>query len=317
MDIVAAIEQRHSIRRYDGRPVPREIVQQVTQAGRNAVALCPEIATRWYIVWEGSVLAKHLSGPAGVYGIFTSAPHYVIAVSEERPGFMENMGFRMEQLILQATAVGLGTCWIGGLFTEETLQHFIPDLGHNERIMAITPLGYADLSPRANLARRVIRWGTELLGRRKSSPEVVSQDIWLVPWNEQDEILSWIFYLTRLAPSWGNTQPWHFVVDEQRVIATVNNTPQKGNVREGKAYYRMDGGIAMCHFYLAAQAARWPTDQVNPPGWRVPTQAERSYLRSRYRIPKTHEILGVYPTAEPAESPTAGDVGRAAAKSEE
>jgi len=310
MDIVAAIEQRHSIRRYDGRPVPREIVQQVTQAGRNAVPLCPEIATRWYIVWEGSVLAQHLTGPAGVYGMFTTAPHYVIAVSEERPGFMENMGFCMEQLVLHATAMGLGTCWIGGLFTEGALQHFIPDLGRNERIMAITPLGYPDLSPRANLARRVIRWGTERLGRRKSSQEVVSQDIWLVPWSEQDEILSWIFYLTRLAPSWGNTQPWHFVVDEQRVIATANNAPQKGNVHEGKAYYRMDGGIAMCHFYLAAQAAGWPTGKIDPPGWRVPTQAELAHMRSRYRIPEDYDILGVYPHTERVERPADGDSSR-------
>lgn len=310
MDIVAAIEQRHSIRRYDGRPVPRQLVQQVIRAGRNAVPLYPEIATRWYIVWEGGALAQHLAGPAGVYGMFTSAPHYLIAVSEERLGFMENMGFCMEQMILYATAMGLSTCWIGQLFTEQALQHFVPDLGRNERIVAITPLGYADPSPQANLVRRVIRWGTERLGRRKSLHEIVSQDIWPVPWSSQDEILAWILYMTRLAPSWDNTQPWHFVVDEERVIATVNSVPQKGNVHDGKAYYRLDGGIAMCHFSLAAQAAGWPAHRVDLPGWRVPAQAEQAHLRSRYCIPEDHDLLGVYPIGAPADRPRVGDANR-------
>ena len=95
----------------------------------------------------------------------------------------------------------------------------------------------------------------------------------------------------RSAPSACNIQPWHLVINDQYAILTVDHTPAKGNVREGKAYYRLDGGIAMCHFYLAAQAAGW-TDQ-----WRVPEAAESKMLRDRYIIPRSHDVLGVYPLA--------------------
>lgn len=287
MDLVSAIERRHSVRRYKRDRVPQEMVRRVVDGGKNAVPLCPEIAVRWYIVWNGGLLARRLGGLAGVYGLFTSAPHYIIAVSQEHERFMENLGFCMEQLILTATALGLGTCWIGGLFTESSLRDFTPDLLPRERIVAITPLGYADDSQAAQTARRVVRWGTEYRGKRKPISEIASQDIWDAPWNGGDAKVERVLYLTSLAPSWANTQPWHFVMDERLVIATVENTPRRGNVREGKPYYRLDGGIAMCHFYLAARALGWDG------GWEVRKYNEEA-LRTRYRIPIGYDILGVW-----------------------
>jgi nitroreductase len=287
MDLASAIAKRRSVRRYSEKAVPKQLVQQTIAAGQNAARLCPEIDVRWYTVWNGSTLYRCLEDQATVYGVFTVPPHYVIAVSEERPGYMENLGFCMEQMILAATSLGLGTCWIGGMFSEASLSEFAPDLGRNERIVALTPLGYADTSPRADMARRLHRWGTDRLGKRKPLSEIVSQYIWTVPWTDQDETLNRILEQTRFAPSWANTQPWHFVLDDQQVIATVDHTPQAGNVREGKPYYRLDGGIAMCHFYLAAQAEGW-TGQ-----WRVPEEAERKMLRDRYAIPGDYDVLGV------------------------
>jgi nitroreductase len=310
MDLVAAIEKRHSIRRYDGRRVPEATVRQVVTVGRNALPLRPEIGIRWYIVWEGSVLARRLTGRAGVYGMFTSAPHYLIAVSQERRGFMENLGFCMEQLILAAAVLGLGTCWVGSMFTEEGLRDLVPDLEADERIVALTPLGYGDESPTTQIARRLLRWDSEYQGARKPLHELVSQDIWATPWTprpgEEDAVLARIFELTRLAPSWANTQPWHFVVNDRQVIATVNHVPQKGNVREGKPYYRLDGGIAMCHFTIAALEAGWrpgqsaeSTPRARSPHaqkahWRIPRRAEVAQLRFRYRIPAEYDILGVF-----------------------
>jgi nitroreductase len=292
MDLVSAIQNRHSVRRYKNRSVPQGIVQQVIAAGRNAVPLRSEIGVRWYVAWNGQVIAQCLSGLSGVYNMFTSAPHYIIAVSQERPGFMENLGFCMEQLILTATALRLGTCWIGGMFSEKELHEFVPDLDKDERIVAITPLGYADTSQGARMARQLHRWGTDHLGNRRALHETVSHDIWDVPWTFHDETLTQLFELTRLAPSWANTQPWHFVVDDQRLIALVNHVPQRGNIREGKPYYRLDGGIAMCHFYLGAQAVGWPGS------WEIPEPTEREQLRVRYRIPDEYDILGLYPLSE-------------------
>ena len=301
-----------------GRRGPPDIVRQVVQAGGQARPLHPEISLRWYIVWEGSVLAERLGGLAGVYGLFTSAPHYIIAVSQQRPGYMENLGFCMEQLILTATAQGLGTCWIGGMFAEDDLRDLVPDLAPDERIVALTPLGYADDSDPARVVQQLVRWGTAGQGDRKPLHEIVSRDTWAIPWTSglrtEDRLLEQALELVRLAPSWANVQPWHLVVDtvadDLQVIAAVDHTPRQGNVHEGKPYYRVDGGIAMCHLELAAHVLGWPPAPRAAPGddrfgwhtrapdhlprWNVLQAEQQVQVRVRYDIPREYDILGVF-----------------------
>jgi nitroreductase len=288
MDLVAAIDKRHSVRRYTNRTVPTNTIEKIIQIGQEDPRLRPEIDIRWYMVLNGRMLSRSLEGYAGVYGMFTTAPHYIIAVSQEKPGYMENLGFCMERMILAATDMGLGTCWVGSIFNEEKLRMLIPALESNERIVALTPLGYADTSPGAQIAQQLVRWGTDRLGNRKSLSEIASQYIWSVPWEGEDPTMNDILARTRLAPSWDNTQPWHFVVDDRQVLAAVDRTPQQGNVCAGKPYYRLDGGIAMCHFYLAAQEAGFEGM------WRIPEEAETKMLRDRYAVPREYDILSVY-----------------------
>lgn len=288
MTIIAAIEQRHSVRWYEPRPVVREIVDQIVQSGKKAVSLYPEIDVRWYIAWNGSAVSRSLNGLPRAYGMFSTAPHYIIAVSQKRPGYMENLGFRMEQLILTATALEVGTCWIGGIFVEENLRGFVPDLSDDEAIVALTPLGYEDMSKTAQMARRLIQWGTNLRGRRKPLSEIAFQDVWGVFWPGNGASLDRILELTRLAPSWANTQPWRFVISDEAIVAAIYNAAQKGNVREGKPYYRLDGGIAMCHLYLAARA-----EGITGP-WK-PISGDDPAIRARYAVPADYDILGIFP----------------------
>lgn len=288
MDPLTVISKRYSVRHYNGMPVPAQIVQQVVAAGRHAVPLDPQIGVRWYVVWDGRNISRVLTGYAGALGMFSQAPHYILAVSQERPGYMENLGFCMEQLILAATALDLGTCWIGSLFTEARLAAFAPDLARDERIVALTPLGYADTSPATRMARQIAHWAFEHSGARKPLFETVSLDTWAIPWTGEDPLLNRALEQVRLAPSWANTQPWHLIVDDRQVVATVDHTPQRGNVREAKPYYRLDGGIAMCHFYLAVRAMGWSGM------WSVPGHKEELDLRRRYAIPAAYDILGTF-----------------------
>jgi nitroreductase len=290
MDLVSAITKRHSVRRYAQKKVSREIVRQVLDAGNNAPRLWPAIDIRWYTVWDGRVVTRQLgTQDSGVLGAFLSAPHYILAATQRRPGYMENLGFCMEHLILAATSLGLGTCWIGALSVGKNLREFAPDLASDELIVALTPLGYPDTSQRAILARRLRRWGTSPLGDRRPLSETVSRDIWSVPWTGEDEMLHRVLELTRLAPSWSNGQPWHFVVDDQQVLIAIDRTSPQGDVAQAGPYRRLDGGIAMCHFALAARAAGLQGR------WRVPEAAESKMLRDRYAIPSSFDVLGVYP----------------------
>lgn len=287
MEFVSAIAQHHSIHRYRPDPVDADLVHHIVRAGIESVALDPGIAVRWHMAWTGTQVTRALRGQTGLSRVL-NAPHYVIALSEERPGYMENLGFRMEQLILAATQAGLGTCWLGYALAEARVRPLVPDIAAGERIVALTPLGYADGSQAGQIVEGILRWGSNGTGERKPLSKMASHYIWTVPWiNEEGDMARVLAHVQR-APSWSDTQPWHFVVDDRWVIATVDHRPQ-GDVRTGKAYYRLDGGIAMCHFFLAAQAHGWQGT------WMVPEEAEIKMVRDRYAIPETHDVLGIYP----------------------
>lgn len=292
MESVSAFAQHHSIHRYRPDPVAADLVHQVVEAGSASVALDPDIAVRWHIAWAGARVTRALRGQTGLSRVL-NAPHYLIALSEERPGYMENLGFRMEQLILAATQAGLGTCWLGYTLDEASLRPLVPDINAEEQIVALTPLGYADGSQTGQIVEGILRWGTNGTGGHRPLSEMASHYIWTVPWTSQEGDMARMLAHVQRAPSWSDTQPWHFLVDERWVIATVDRRPRGEGVRTGRAYYRLDGGIAMCHFYLAARAGGWQG------AWMIPEEAEIKMLRDRYAIPDTHDVLGIYSIQRP------------------
>lgn len=280
------IRRRFSVRHYLSQPVPEEMLQKVIKAGEESLALDDDINVRFCLFRDSKVIAERMTFFTGGRWLFGSAPHFIVAISEEKPHFMVNMGFRMEQMVLYATELGLGTCWIGGMFTEERIGELM-DLKSDERIIALTPLGYPDASFYGRLARNIIELGAKDFGRRKPLAEIAFGEVWGMPLPAQDEVLLEALECARLAPSWANTQPWRFLVCENEVIALADAAGRYASVRDGKHYYRLDVGIAMCHFFLAARELGWQGS------WQIAGfDAER--IASERSIPKGFEILGVY-----------------------
>jgi len=48
-------------------------------------------------------------------------------------------------MVLQATAEGLGTCWIGAFYEEEVKK--VLNIPPEVRVVALLPMGYPDESP--------------------------------------------------------------------------------------------------------------------------------------------------------------------------
>jgi len=73
------------------------------------------------------------------------------------------MGIVMEHMMLAAAELGLGTCWIGGQFNEDTVRETLK-IPSQYRVVALTPLGYPDegSSPKT----------------RKAIEEIVTHETW-------------------------------------------------------------------------------------------------------------------------------------------
>jgi nitroreductase len=286
MSIRSAIRRRISVRHYEPCPVPEEILQSVVKSGETSVALDGNIKVRFHLIKEGRLVAEQMMFFTGARFLFGSSPHFIIATSEEKPLFMLNMGFRMEQMILFATKQGLGTCWVGGMFTEERISSFL-ELEKDERVIVLTPVGYPDTSFYGRMMHDLIELGAMDFGRRKPLKQIVFGSHWGSPLETEDDELLEALECARLAPSWVNAQPWRFLVNGNEIIAVADARGRYSSVRDGKHYYRLDVGIAMAHFFLVAKEMGWGGK------WQV-TGFDPSQVAKTHVVPDDYEVLGIY-----------------------
>lgn len=284
MNFHEAIRRRFSVRHYEAKPVPEQILKAVEKSGETSLPLDKDIGVRFHLILQGKLVAEQMTYLTGRQWLFGSAPHFIIATSEEKPGFMLETGFRTERVILFATTLGLGTCWIGGLFSEQRLSDLL-GLTKNERVIALTPLGYPDNSFYGRTIHSVVHLGSPDTRRRKPLEEIVYGPEFGSTFATKDDKLLEILERTRLSPSWTNSQPWRFLVDGNEIIALAEIRP--GSVRDGKHYYRLDLGIAMSHFYLAAKELGWKGK------WQV-AGFDPAKLVEKHTVPTGYEVLGIY-----------------------
>lgn len=183
---------------------------------------------------------KVFRGIIGSYGGITGADRYLAFIGDVgKPAVEEGVGYTGEGIILEAALLGLGTCWVSGFFRPEAVKEHIA-LGPNERVFAVSPLGYAE---RERTAKDRIYSALARSKKRKAMAEIVSGSAPL-PWH------SAAVEAARLAPSATNRQPWRFVLSPGAI--TVGMDAPQGDGRYSK---RLDCGIAMLHVELGALSA--------------------------------------------------------------
>ena len=121
--VLALLKSRRSIRRYKPDPVPDEMIDQLLEAGRWA----PSASNRqpWaLIVVRDEAIRQQIAQDGGAYFLrwahVAEAPLLIVLCGDARNRIYrqflhEDVGLAGSQIMLQAKALGLGTCWIGGL----------------------------------------------------------------------------------------------------------------------------------------------------------------------------------------------------------
>jgi nitroreductase len=121
--MLALLKGRRSIRRYRPDPVPDEMVEQLLEAGRWA----PSASNRqpWaFIVVRDETIRRQVAQHAAYYFIrwahVEEAPLLIVLCGDGRNRIYrrflhEDVGLAGGQIMLQAKALGLGSCWIGAL----------------------------------------------------------------------------------------------------------------------------------------------------------------------------------------------------------
>jgi nitroreductase len=253
MDIQAVILRRISVRTYEAEPASLNELEAVRCAGDEAEALTQ--ADMQFHLCTDAHMGKAITGIIGNYGKTIHAPHYIVLAAREREGYLIDAGFRFEQMVLDATGRGLGTCWVGLMFKEAALRSLL-GLDDSWRMIVLSPIGRP---LEKSFMNRMLR---TLAGSKGRKP-VEELFFWqhygaMLPARiTSNQRLMQVFEATRWAPSWMNRQPWRFVLQDREIL--VYKVKQQD--REGKDYHRLDCGIAMCHLHLTAKAlginGRW------------------------------------------------------------
>ena len=165
MTVMEAIQARHSVRHYSSRPVEEEKLQQILEAGRLAPSAKNEQAWRFVVVTDPE-LRKGMMAACQNYTFVGEAPVILAICSDHisnmrcgQPARTVDCSIALSFMMLEATELGLGTCWIGA-FEEEKVRSLLK-VPSDFQIIAVAPLGYpegkVDSHPRRPLEEIVVR----------------------------------------------------------------------------------------------------------------------------------------------------------------
>jgi len=155
MDVFKAIQWRRSVRKYAPQKIERDKVLQILEAGRLAPS--SSNAQGWhFIVVEDEKLIRTIPAqvPFGVdrvtsfarnaalviIGCYTKKLTHAIAQVFNHENHLIDISIAMTQMTLAATALGIGTCWIGW-FSDKKLKKLL-SIPNRYRVACLLALGY-------------------------------------------------------------------------------------------------------------------------------------------------------------------------------
>jgi nitroreductase len=149
MDTLDAITNRRSVRKYEPKPLREGDLRRILEAGRVA----PSAANRqpWHFIVVQAQDEKHALAEA-CSGQMWLADAAVIIAGIGKPTVNEkwnavDVAIALQNMILAATALGYGTCWIGAFDPEQVRARLEvpPDMA----VIALTPVGWPGDKPEA------------------------------------------------------------------------------------------------------------------------------------------------------------------------
>jgi nitroreductase/SAM-dependent methyltransferase len=153
-DFWDALYQRRSIRRFEARAVPRELVQQVLHAGIWAPSSCNYQMWDLVAVDDPQVNAR-LAALSPQMG---NAPVNVVVsygrdFSEEGWANIQSASALIQNMSLAAQVLGLGTFWITQLGDREQVRELV-GLPHDRLVIAVLAIGWPKNAPKKGPKRR-------------------------------------------------------------------------------------------------------------------------------------------------------------------
>ncbi len=221
MELIDAIKQRHSVRKYTALPIEAEkaavlhsAVDRINEASGLHIQL---------VMDEPRAFASGL----WKYGQFSGVRNYLVMAGPKGKDSEEKIGYYGEGLVLLAQTLGLNSCWVGltykkipGTFT----------LREGEVVHCVIALGYG-------------------VSEGVQHPMKPLESFYEAPTDAPDWFLDGV-QAARLAPTAVNQQKFKFILLPGNKVEAVALSSFVG-------YTVIDLGIVKCHFEIGAGKDRF------------------------------------------------------------
>lgn len=152
MDVFDAIENRFSARQYLNKPVEEQKLHQILNAARLAPSASNRQEWRFVVVRQPDTL-RQLASAANEQSFVGTAPVVIACLAQTdlhvmscgQQSYPIDVAIAISHMTLAATALGLGTCWIGA-FDETKIRNLL-DVPAQMKIVELLTLGYPTKQP--------------------------------------------------------------------------------------------------------------------------------------------------------------------------
>ncbi|WP_048147777.1 nitroreductase family protein [Palaeococcus ferrophilus] len=150
MEFFEVLKKRRSIRRFQNRPIPRELVEKLLEAAFLSPSSYNKRPWHFIVVDNREKLDALSRAKLGASGLKTAPVAIVVAADESRSDvWIEDSSIAAEHIQLAAFALGLASFWVQirnrmhdeTKTAEEYVREFL-DIPENYRVLCIIGVGY-------------------------------------------------------------------------------------------------------------------------------------------------------------------------------
>ncbi len=150
MSLVDVILGRRSIRTYEAKKVPEKVMRKILEAGRQAPSASNKQPWRFIVLTDYEIKEKLSHGRWNTFvkdSAFAVVGCGYVGDSYGQRWSTVDTTIALQNMVIAAWALGIGSCWIGDFIEEEVKNLLaIPD---DWKVIALVSFGYPAEQPRS------------------------------------------------------------------------------------------------------------------------------------------------------------------------
>ena len=224
------LKSRTSTRDFKNEEIDSITLEKVSKAMAKSVEEIGKNDIKFILLNNGEDLYQKLQGLAGYQGVMIKAPSYIaLNTLNDDPATYVKAAYAMEELITRLNELGLGNCWITVGDVEDDLKKSAISYESGD-VSILLAIGYP-----VDESLREHRYDDRL-----ANSDLVFIDNFNTPASDEEleqRGLNVIFDYAKFAPSAYNSQPWRFLIEDDKLSIYIKNYKDEVNL--------IDAGIIM------------------------------------------------------------------------